>query len=217
MVWAWQLWLSPRSLNRTKVTSQTGFTTANNAAHYQFLTENDGLWGVRETHNIENPTVAAGLSGPPLHIHLQQDEYFQVEQGVLGAITDGKEHAITRVDGILKIPAGTRHRFWCHKSATESLVFHGWIDPQDLDYQLDKNALRNIQGYFADCERSNLKPSVFQLVSFAYYSGTVLTPPFWVPTWFLVSVHYIVARWIAEGLLGYQPWYPEYTVKAGSE
>jgi hypothetical protein len=66
MVWAWQLWLSPRPLHRTKVRSQTSFTTANNAAHYLFLTENDGLWGVRETHNIENLTVAAGLSGPPL-------------------------------------------------------------------------------------------------------------------------------------------------------
>jgi uncharacterized cupin superfamily protein len=42
------------------------------------------------------------------HIHLQQDEYFQVEQGVLGAITDGKEHAITKEDGVLKSPAGTR-------------------------------------------------------------------------------------------------------------
>lgn len=42
------------------------------------------------------------------HIHLLQDEYFQVEQGVLGAITDGKEVAITKDDGILCIRAGSR-------------------------------------------------------------------------------------------------------------
>lgn len=42
------------------------------------------------------------------HIHLLQDEYFQVEQGVLGAVTNGKEHALTKDDGILVIRAGTR-------------------------------------------------------------------------------------------------------------
>lgn len=43
------------------------------------------------------------------HIHLEQDEYFQVEQGVLGAVTDGKEHALTKDDGVLVIKAGTRY------------------------------------------------------------------------------------------------------------
>ena len=43
------------------------------------------------------------------HIHLEQDEYFQVEQGVLGAVTDGKGHALTKDDGVLVIKAGTRY------------------------------------------------------------------------------------------------------------
>ena len=66
MVWAWQLWLSLRPLHRTKLASQSTFATAGNAAHYEFLTEDDGRWGVRETHYIDNPVVRAGLSGPPL-------------------------------------------------------------------------------------------------------------------------------------------------------
>ncbi|KAI1430765.1 hypothetical protein GGR50DRAFT_698692 [Xylaria sp. CBS 124048] len=217
MVWAWQLWLSPRPLRRTNISSQLTFKTIQNAALYQFLDEEDGGWGVRETHYIDNPLVRAGLSGPPLHIHLIQDEFFKIEQGVLGVITDGTERALTKDDGILKIPAGTRHRFWCHKSSTENLVFHGWIDPQDKDYILDKNYLRHLQGYIADCDKANVKPSIFQIILFSYHASTVLSPPFWVPLWLLNGTHYILANWIAQGLLGYKPSYPEYTEKARSE
>ncbi|RYP45557.1 hypothetical protein DL768_008106 [Monosporascus sp. mg162] len=128
-VWVWQLWLSPRPKRRTNIASQSTFTTAGGAAVYEFLIEDDGSWGVGETHFIDNPIVKAGLSGPPLHIHLAQDENFTVEKGVLGTITDGKTYALTKADGKLTIKAGTRHRFWCHESSTEDLVFHGWIDP----------------------------------------------------------------------------------------
>lgn len=68
---------------------------------------------------------------------------------------------------------------------------------------LDGNALRNMQGYLADCHRANMKPSVFQMMLFAYSTSTVLTPPFWVPIWLLVGIHHVLAYWIAQGLLGY--------------
>ncbi|KAI0547910.1 hypothetical protein F4679DRAFT_552545, partial [Xylaria curta] len=213
MVWKWQLWLSPRPLHRTNIASKSTFATAQNAALYEFLDEGQGRWGVRETHNRENPLVRAGLSGPPLHIHLLQDEFFQVEQGVLGVITNGKRHRVTKADGVLAISAGTRHRFWCHESSTESLVFHGWIDPQDKQFILDKNYLRHIQGYTADCDRVGLKPSIFQIILFSYHASTLLSPPFFVPLWILFAVHYVLANWIAQGLLGYKPTYPEYTEK----
>ena len=96
-----------------------------------------------------------------------------------------------------------RHRFWSHESATESLVFYGWTNVQNRDNILDQNFLRNLQGYDADCHRANLKPSVFQLILFAYHTSTVLSPPFWVPLWLLVGIHHVLAYWIAQGLLGY--------------
>jgi hypothetical protein len=37
-----------------------------------------------------------------------QDEFFKVEQGVLGAVKDGVEYAITKDDGVFHIPRGTR-------------------------------------------------------------------------------------------------------------
>ncbi|KAI1497645.1 hypothetical protein F5X99DRAFT_358248 [Biscogniauxia marginata] len=213
MVWAWQQRLSPRPQHRTVNTSQVSFLTSGNAALYEPLSKPGGLWYVRETHYIENPLVKAGLSGPPLHIHLQQDEYFKVEQGVLGAVKDGVEYAITKNDGIFFIPAGTRHRFWCHKSATESLVFSAWADPcKDRDHILDLNLLRNLVGYLADCDRAGLEPSPFQLILFFDDASSLLCPPFlnWMPIWLLTLVHHGLAC-IAESLLGYKTSYPEYT------
>lgn len=42
------------------------------------------------------------------HIHCLQDEFFKVEQGVLGVVKNGVEYAITKDDGVFPIPRGTR-------------------------------------------------------------------------------------------------------------
>lgn len=42
------------------------------------------------------------------HIHRLQDEFFKVEQGVLGVVKNGVEYAITKDDGVFPIPRGTR-------------------------------------------------------------------------------------------------------------
>jgi hypothetical protein len=98
------------------------------------------------------------------------------------------------------------HRFWSHPSATESLIFHGWADPcKDQDHILDANMLRNVVGYFADCHEAGLAPSAFQLILFYDNASSLLTPPGlnWMPLWLLIIVHYVLANWIAAGLLGY--------------
>ncbi|KAI3327607.1 hypothetical protein HD806DRAFT_483354 [Xylariaceae sp. AK1471] len=217
MTWWWQRWLSPRPSHRTNISSQSSFAAAGDAARFDVLTEGDGRWSVRETHHIENPTVKAGRSGPPLHIHLKQDEFFKVEQGILAVSLDGVKHILTKDDGVLRINSKTRHRFWSDQSATESLVFRGWTDPYDEDYILDISFLRNLQGYLADCHRESLQPSPWQLILFAYNASTVLTPPFWVPLWFLRATHYVLAIGVASSLLGYKASYQEYSGKPRSE
>ncbi|CAN8106531.1 unnamed protein product [Discula destructiva] len=213
MAWAWQQWLSARPQQRTVNTSKTSFYSYGNAALFEPLSKPDGLWYVRETHYIDNPRTKAGLSGPPLHIHFQQDEYFKIEQGVLGVMKDGVEYALTKDDGVFKIPSGKRHRFWCHKTSTEDLVFTAWPDPcKDRDHILDLNWLRNIAGYLGDCEQANLDPSPFQLILFFENASSVLCPPFleWMPVWLLTWVHHGLA-WVGESVLGYKKFYPEYT------
>lgn len=97
------------------------------------------------------------------------------------------------------------HRFWCHKSAKESLIFTIWLDPvSDSNFIVDVNALRNSTSYLDDCQKSGLKPSPFQLILFSEHASTLVCPPFmnWMPIWLLALVHHLIA-WIAEVVLGY--------------
>lgn len=184
---------------------------ADDAALFEFKKEDDGRWVVVETHYMHNKIVREGRSGPPLHIHLQQTEYFEVQQGVLGVVKNGQEYKLTADSGTVSIPPGTRHRFWAHASGTKDLVFKCWVHPQDLDHSFDESFLRNFVGYIRDCQKAKIEPSIFQLVLLGYNSATVSCPPFWVPIWILTAIHYVLAYWIAAGLLGYEPSYPEYS------
>lgn len=105
-----------------------------------------------------------------------------------------------------RVDVETSHRFWSHPSATESLVFYAWPDPcKDVDHILDINFLRNAVGYLGDCEREGLKPSVFQVILFYQHASSIWTPPFlnWVHASILNVVQYVVAYWVAVGVLGY--------------
>ena len=63
---ALQHWLSARPV-RTNVAAQETAHSAGEAILYEFLrSQDDGRAIVQETHYISNPTVKAGLSGPPL-------------------------------------------------------------------------------------------------------------------------------------------------------
>ncbi|ETS80417.1 hypothetical protein PFICI_07946 [Pestalotiopsis fici W106-1] len=204
MVSSFQLWLSARPAKRTPINDKPSWSHLGDAAVYEPLSKADGLWYIRETHYIENQFVAAGLSGPPLHIHRLQDEFFKVEKGVLGAVKNGVEYAITKDDGIFHIPRGTRHRFWSHKTATEDLVFSIWLDPcTSEEHILDVNFLRNLSGYVNDCVKSGLKPSVLQIILMTEHASSLLCPPFlnWMPTPMLFWAHRACA-WYAQSILG---------------
>lgn len=76
---------------------------------YDFVKNRAGLSAVRETHYLSKKVVREGKSGPPLHIHLRQDEHFEVQQGVLGVVVNGKKHAVTKDDGRISVPSGARY------------------------------------------------------------------------------------------------------------
>lgn len=63
--------------------------------------------------------------------------------------------------------------------------------------------MRNFSSYLKDCEKDGMAPSIFQMLLFLYHSDMVLTPPFWMPIWFLVGLHHVLAYWVGAGLLGY--------------
>merc|ERR1711939_89 len=210
MVTSWQLWLSGPRSERSNVAALPQVISAGGAIKAEFAVEEDGRHVVTETHYIDRELVRSGKSGPPLHIHLNQVETFQVVQGVLGVAVNGAEMALTKDDEPTSVPAGARHTFWCHKTCTEDLVFKVWVTPEDIDYGLDERFLRNFTSYLADCDKSKASPSLFQLLLFLYNAGIVLTPPFWVPQAVLKAIHHACAYWIGQRLLGYQVSYPEY-------
>lgn len=103
-------------------------------------------------------------SGSHSHIHLTQDEYFQVLKGSLGYILNGEKGVLTPDVKAGLIPAGGRHTFWLdlENSKGEELVFHCWVSPYQVEHGWDELFFRNFQAYLADCSRHGMRPSRFQ-------------------------------------------------------
>ncbi|KAL8308836.1 hypothetical protein RB601_004269 [Gaeumannomyces tritici] len=208
----WQAWLSPRPSRRSNIAAEAEFTAVHGSALIQSFNDADtGRWHVVETHYVGNKLARDGKSGPPLHIHIKQVEYFEVMQGVMAVDINGTQHRLTRESGRVTVPRGARHRFWVHPDSQEDLVFRFDTDPQDVDNIFDERYLKNSLGYIADCGREGLVPSFPQLLLMNIDHGTVFTPPFWLPIWMLVAFHHVVGYWIGGRILGYKSSYPEYS------
>jgi mannose-6-phosphate isomerase-like protein (cupin superfamily) len=69
--------------------------------------------------------------GPPLHIHVAEDEEGFVRSGTLSAVLNGRR--ITAGSGErVSFPRGSAHRWW--NDGNEALVFEGYVQPvADLD------------------------------------------------------------------------------------
>jgi len=69
--------------------------------------------------------------GPPLHIHYQTHEEFNVTAGTLSVEVDGRQHRFEAGSTAL-LPAGSAHRWW--NAGDETLVLEGTAWPVvDLD------------------------------------------------------------------------------------
>jgi quercetin dioxygenase-like cupin family protein len=98
-------------------------------------------------------TLPPGTSGPPLHIHLSEDEVGMVAAGTLGAQI-GTEKIVVLAGGNVTLPKGVIHRWW--NAGDDLLEFNGHAVPGvDLD--------RFLQGVFAVLNASNGRPSIFYL------------------------------------------------------
>ena len=68
--------------------------------------------------------------GPPLHIHLAEDEEGHIKSGAVSAVLDGRP--ITAVPGESTFPRGSAHRWW--NGGDQTLEFEGHVRPVvDLD------------------------------------------------------------------------------------
>ena len=99
-------------------------------------------------------TLPQGADGPPLHVHIEENEEGVVKAGTLGALV-GAEKIIVPTGGIVTLPAGIAHRWW--NAGDGLLEFNGQVAPVvDLD--------RYLQAVFAVLNASaNGRPSIFHL------------------------------------------------------
>ena len=98
-------------------------------------------------------TLPPGTSGPPLHIHLREDEVGIVAAGTLGAQI-GTEKIVVPTGGSVTLPKGVVHRWW--NAGDDLLEFNGHAVPGvDLD--------RFLQAMFAVLNASSGRPSIFYL------------------------------------------------------
>ena len=79
-------------------------------------------------------TLPPRQQGPPLHVHVAEDEEGTVTAGTLSAELDGKTVRL-RTGERAAFPKGSAHRWW--NDGDELLAFEGWATPVvDLDVYL---------------------------------------------------------------------------------
>lgn len=79
-------------------------------------------------------SLPARSEGPPLHIHVNEDEGGRVIAGTLSAILNGQKLRVG-AGGEVSLPKGQAHRWWNEDDV--ELTFEGWARPlHDLDCQL---------------------------------------------------------------------------------
>ena len=98
-------------------------------------------------------TLPPGTGGPPVHVHLFEQESGIVKAGTLGALV-GTEKIVVPTGGNVVLPAGVRHRWW--NAGDDVLEFNGQAVPAvDLD--------RFLQAVFAVLNASDGRPPIFYL------------------------------------------------------
>ncbi|HEX3371105.1 MAG TPA: cupin domain-containing protein [Candidatus Acidoferrales bacterium] len=116
-------------------------------------------------------TLPPHRNGPPLHIHLQEDEEGHVAAGTLAAIL-GKKKLIVREGEPVALPARIPHKWW---NGGESLLeFNGRVFPV-VDFD------RYLQATFAVLNASESgRPSLFYMAHIAWrhrHTQRLAVPP----------------------------------------
>ena len=78
---------------------------------------------------LEINNVVAPGAGPPMHVHLQQEESITVERGQIAYQRPGEEAEFAGPRETVVFAPGEGHRFW--NPADEDLVCSGYIEPAD--------------------------------------------------------------------------------------
>jgi hypothetical protein len=172
-------------------------------------------------------------SGPPTHFHPFQNEWYRVESGRMCVEIDGNLRMLTPEDGEAMGRAGTIHRFFIAPDSTEDMVTVVSGSDSGRGYQLDRVFFENWYGIWHDyLVHEGGKMDLIQLLCVSIYTlfwfWSMLTPlrqtydagdaylpgPAFLPHALRKLTGYwggiLLGRWLG-GLLGYKPFFKEYT------
>lgn len=153
-----------------------------------------------------------------LHLHLFQDEYFEVCEGTrlwhlpIHVNQSEWQQIKTQGDEPIFSPKGRFHRFE-NASSTGRIVVNIRTDSETQLQGVKEQLFRNFFGYLDDCRLSKVAPSLFQLQLFLHtVDGPLAIPtpgPDWLKWWVSRLFCLLTGVVIGEWLLGYRS-YPQY-------
>jgi len=167
--------------------------------------------------NVRHPImVEVERSGqkPPSHFHPHSWEYMKVTSGRLTIEIEGVPKDYAAEDGEVCVPPGVHHCLYT-KSEQPTKCVEFWLSAraaEEMPSRLDQVFFENWYGYQEDILLRGVKPDFIQVLSMFDGGDSYLTLPAWVPFRKALArgLGIVVGRWIG-GLLGYQPFYPEWT------
>lgn len=177
------------------------------------------------------------LFTPPLHIHLIQIERLTVRRGIghfymstSSQIPDPTTPTVKNEGECIEIPKGAYHRFENGGGPTDELVVDVELDPDNREQEFqffrnffgyaderehDEHQLIQSDRYLSDCGKTNVQPSLFQIMLFMWTIRSPLAIPIpYAPAsvgiafskWFCWFNGVVIGGW----LLGYKTSYDEY-------
>lgn len=150
--------------------------------------------------------------GPAMHFHRYQNEFFKVEHGICVVEIDGVSRNLTPEDGEVSLHANHIHRFHIHPHSGEYMTILLSASDPGIDYQLDRVFFENWYGYWHDALLFDGGLDFIQRLQMLDAGGHYTPAPAWMP--FRLFLGYwtsvVIGRWLG-GLLGYKPFFKEYT------
>jgi mannose-6-phosphate isomerase-like protein (cupin superfamily) len=117
---------------------------------------------------------AAGFNGPPAHLHLHQQEQFEVLEGTARIQVNGEDHFLQPGEQ-LTVPARTPHT-WGNGGQTPVRVICEFRPALRIEHFIESLALLSSRGDNAQLVR----PSILQMALLALeYEAFLAGPPIW--------------------------------------
>ncbi|KAH6655954.1 hypothetical protein BKA67DRAFT_562256 [Truncatella angustata] len=161
----------------------------------------------------DHPRLRNLPSKPPEHFHPLQEEYVSVSEGALAVEVEGVEHILRPGDPEFTLRRGVNHRLYPFRSEICSRV-RCLLSAEEISsaFALDLVFFENWYAYQEQVVIHGAKLDLIQVMSMFDAGDSYLTLPWFVPMRSLVSrvMSIVLGRW-AGSLLGYQPFYKEWT------